>query len=238
MRPSPAALRNCEWSVQSRHDAEIRSLLCLNNCIQRRARTLSHASTRRLVADCAADHVQASRHIQQDLSPNMASPSSNLGSTSPAPEENPFSRSNAGDTAANPETHGHRGRMGTGDAPPPHSQEPQAAQSTTFPGGGASKLSQGVQLFPAEVTVVNSPAELQAAIADGKRDIEIHSHLDLRNLPLKHNPNTRASPFSRGPDRKVINTDLAFLSWPTRSIRVRHRDHHTHILMHISTLYI
>ena len=84
--------------------------------------------------------------------------------------------------------------------------------------------------------VYNLP-DLQAAIADRKRDIEIRSHLDLRNLPLKQNPKVGPDidPF---PSRTPINTDLAFLSWPTRSIRVRRHCHHACMRMHTSNVCI
>ena len=79
-----------------------------------------------------------------------------------------------------------------------------------------------MQLFPADVAVVHTPSELQAAITNGRRDIEIRSHLDLRSLPLQQNPIDAIRSQS---NIRLAGTfsALAYLTWPTRSIRVRHR---------------
>ena len=98
--------------------------------------------------------------------------------------------------------------------PLPQSQQPAPAPRPQ----AAPTPRQGLQLFPAEVVAIHTLAELQAAIVERKRDIEIRTHLDLRDLPLKSNPYT--VPEAIRDEERMPGTDLAFLSWPTRSIRV------------------
>lgn len=64
----------------------------------------------------------------------------------------------------------------------------------------------------ADITVVNSARELQAAISDGAQDIVIRNHLDFSKLPLAFDGEaTRA------------HTVLPDVNANTRSIRVRFR---------------
>lgn len=105
-------------------------------------------------------------------------------------------------------------RPGEAAKPSPH---PLPQSSPPSP-----RLQDSVQLFPAEVAVVYKLEDLVAAIDNQKRDIEIRSHLDLRKMPLKLHPGPR---FLDGDDlaeskASSAGSDLAFLSWPTRSIRV------------------
>ena len=77
--------------------------------------------------------------------------------------------------------------------------------------GFSAGAQQSVRLFPAEVAVVYNLPDLQAAIADQKRDIEIRSHLDLRDLPLKSNP-YKVYQADIWDEERMAGTDLAFLS--------------------------
>eukprot|EP00892_Ulva_mutabilis_P006547 jgi/Ulvmu1/4264/UM194_0004.1 len=71
---------------------------------------------------------------------------------------------------------------------------------------------------PAEVTVVTSAAQLQAASEAAARDIEIRAHLDLRNL--KRPPNPGISGFD-GPnnDDSIIRLALFYVHSEMRSLR-------------------
>lgn len=97
-------------------------------------------------------------------------------------------------------------------------------------GGGVGRAAPP-QPLPAQIVVVNSAAELRRAIAAAARDIEIHSHLDLRALThaaAAAAPAAQAQPQLRGYGgggggvQAPYNTQrgLPAIKWPTRSIRV------------------
>jgi hypothetical protein len=71
-------------------------------------------------------------------------------------------------------------------------------------------------LLPAEVRTVSTASELQQAVMDGVRDIEVVEHLDLRDLQLLPNP------FNHRPEGKgnIKTTHTVFTDTNTRSIRV------------------
>eukprot|EP00892_Ulva_mutabilis_P008121 jgi/Ulvmu1/5681/UM024_0028.1 len=94
---------------------------------------------------------------------------------------------------------------------PPPSPPPTQSPGTAAPPDSAHGSQRTVQLFPADVAIVYNLTDLQDAFSRNARDIEIRSHLDLRKLPLSENP------YNLNIDG--VGTDLAFLSWPTRSVR-------------------
>lgn len=103
-------------------------------------------------------------------------------------------------------------------------------------GDGGGGRAAPPQPLPVQIVVVNSAAELRRAIAAAARDIEIRSHLDLRDL----RPAAAAAPAAQ-PQRQLqgyggggvqapysTQRGLPAIMWPTRSIRVRAR-HAEHI---------
>ena len=66
----------------------------------------------------------------------------------------------------------------------------------------------------ASIAAVYTAFEFQDAFHEGVRDIEIHAHLDLRNLPIPRDPLVEV-PFSQG------RYQIGFAGTPIRSIRVR-----------------
>lgn len=79
---------------------------------------------------------------------------------------------------------------------------------------------------PDNITSVHTPEELQRALSAGvlAQDIEIRAHLDLRTLPLQHNPYLWGGNDRAG--KPATSSHIAYLSAPTRSIRVRHDSRH------------
>ena len=67
---------------------------------------------------------------------------------------------------------------------------------------------------PASIAAVYTALDFQDAFHEGVRDIEIHAHLDLRNLPVPRDPLVTV-PFGRG------GYKIGYLGNPIRSIRVR-----------------
>lgn len=61
----------------------------------------------------------------------------------------------------------------------------------------------------AEITVVSTARELQAALASGAQDVEVRAHLDLSDLALAHTSNTT-----------LVSTALGDVKPSTRSVRV------------------
>ena len=66
----------------------------------------------------------------------------------------------------------------------------------------------------ASIAAVYTAFEFQDAFHEGVRDIEIHDHLDLRNLPAPRSPLVKV-PFDRG------GYQIGFVGTPIRSIRVQ-----------------
>lgn len=69
---------------------------------------------------------------------------------------------------------------------------------------------------PANITVVNTPQELQRALGNGAVDVEIRSHMDMRSLSLAANPLIRGVETAVNPKRLA----LLYSGNPLRSIRV------------------
>lgn len=63
----------------------------------------------------------------------------------------------------------------------------------------------------ADVTIVSTAAQLQAAIMEGAQDIQLRSHIDLSTLPLA---------FMNGPKNSLVLTTLGDVRASTRSIQV------------------
>lgn len=80
-----------------------------------------------------------------------------------------------------------------------------------------------VDVAPAHVMTVSSPATLQQAIVTGTQDIEITAHMDLRVLTLLLNPyHIEADDVVLDPGVPPGNfTHTLYSNVPTRSIRVR-----------------
>jgi hypothetical protein len=68
----------------------------------------------------------------------------------------------------------------------------------------------------ADVRTVSTALELQQAVMDGVRDIEVVEHLDLRDLQLLNNP------YNHRPEGKTNKkaTNTMYTDTLTRSIRV------------------
>lgn len=72
------------------------------------------------------------------------------------------------------------------------------------------------------MTAVHTAQELVDAMAGSARDIEIRAQLDLRTMPLKGIPgNADKVAGYNVKDAGYEETDVAFIRWPTRTIRVR-----------------
>ena len=115
------------------------------------------------------------------------------------------------------------------EAPPPLPQPPPPS-SQPSPQGVPSQhaddpeLHQDMHMSKAQVTAVYTTADLMVAFFRRSRDIEIRSHLDLRNLPLT--PHELWRPVGvRSGGQLPVDRDIAFLRSPTRSIRVCRRLH-------------
>ena len=142
----------------------------------------------------------------------VASPSTGAATDAPLPVQPPPLPTTSPSEASRP------------TAPDQPFESPQSAASPPFedptppvvPAQSGSSAIQ-VELFPADITAVHTAQELVDAMANSARDIEIRAHLDLRTIPLQANP---GFPF-RDADYEVVATDLAFIRWPTRSVRVR-----------------
>lgn len=103
--------------------------------------------------------------------------------------------------------------------------------ASAIPGTPASELASDVPAAVMEpsapITAVYTPNELQQALSAGvlAQDIEIRAHLDLRTLRLAENPYL----WGRGNDRAgkaATSSHIAYISAPTRSIRVRYDSVH------------
>ena len=113
---------------------------------------------------------------------------------------------------------------GTGPQQRPGPPQSASSPASTAPAGTSAEPGSSampLELFPADITAVHTAQELVDAMAGRARDIEIRAHLDLRTMPLQ----AGAAPinvFSNADDQIVHRpTDLAFIRWPTRTMRVR-----------------
>ena len=123
-----------------------------------------------------------------------------------------------GGMAAPRSTHGAASAPGQGLRlpQPPSPASPLAAAAAPSPEALAQDAGDAV-VGPANITVVTTPGELQAASLAGAQDIEIRSHLDLRSLKLAKNPAITGNETENNPKRLA----LLYASPPLRSIRVR-----------------
>jgi hypothetical protein len=90
----------------------------------------------------------------------------------------------------------------SGQTPPPQPPPPTAEPS--------------IVPLTADVRTVSTALELQQAVMDGVRDIEVVEHLDLRDLQLLNNP------YNHRPEGKTNKkaTNTMYTDTLTRSIRV------------------
>eukprot|EP00892_Ulva_mutabilis_P008118 jgi/Ulvmu1/5679/UM024_0026.1 len=159
--------------------------------------TTLHQGARRILQELSLPLTQAAPTPLDERPSISASPSA-----TPPPEVLPVNST----PAPSPGVHPSR---------PPPPPPPPASPGTAPPPDAAQGSQPPVELFPANVAVVYNLPDLWDALSRNARDIEIRSHLDLRNLPLRANPHDEYLDYTSG----QLGTDLAFLSWPTRSLR-------------------
>jgi hypothetical protein len=103
---------------------------------------------------------------------------------------------------------------GTNDSVPAN---PGQATPPPLPPPPPPPAEPSIVALPADIRTVSTAAELQQAVKDGVRDIEVVDHLDLRALQLVNNP------FNLRPDGadNIKATHTTYAADNLRSIRVR-----------------